>query len=284
MVKYMVLIVVIISLILLVNNSKDLYREFKSQASNGINRTNKLDSSIITEEDMTHLPEPVQNYLKYVGIIGTEKVNNFKAVIDGGLKTDKNKDFSNGEFSQYSFTDEVTRLFYIDLKMFGMPVYGLHSYSDGNAIMLIKVLGLIPVVDGKGPEMDEAETVTMFNDMCIMAPATLIDDRIQWETIDEKTVKAQFTNKGITISAILYFNEKGQLINFESNDRYCSPTGKTFEKVKWSTPLSNYKNINGFNLPTYGEAIWNFPEGDLCYAKLNIKNIEYNVDEFEPKR
>lgn len=278
--KYIVLLVIIISLVLLINNSKDLYKEFRLQASNGIDRTAKLDKSIIIEDDIAHLPGPVQKYLRYVGVIGTEKVNNFKVVIDGGLKTDKNRDFSNGQFTQYSFIDDVTRLFYIDLKMFGMPVYGLHSFTDGDAIMLIKIFGLFPVVEGKGPEMNKAETVTMFNDMCIMAPATLIDDRIQWETIDDKTIGAKFTNKGITISAILYFNEQGQLINFESDDRYYSPTGKTFEKAKWSTPISNYENINGFNLPTYGEAIWNLSDGDFSYAKLNIKNVVYNVRDF----
>jgi hypothetical protein len=41
---------------------------------------------------------------------------------------------------------------------------------------------------------------------------------------------------------------------------FYSPAGKTYERVTWSTPVSDYKDINGFNLATYGEAVWGFPE------------------------
>ena len=49
---------------------------------------------------------------------------------------------------------------------------------------------------------------------------------------------------------------------------------KTFP---FSTPIRNYKIINGLHLPTYGEAIWNYPEGDFMYGKFHLKSVEYNV-------
>lgn len=93
--------------------------------------------------------------------------------------------------------------------------------------------------------MGIAETVTFFNDMCCMAPATLIDPRIKWLETDDNKVRASFTNNGITIYAWLYFNEKGELINFISNDRYAADAGKN---LPWSTPLKEYKEINGYRL------------------------------------
>ena len=110
--------------------------------------------------------------------------------------------------------------------------------------------------------------------MCLFAPAALIDSRIQWEAIDALTAKATFTNKNISISAVLYFNEEGQLINFDSNDRMAVSDKQT---VPFSTPASKYENINGYHLPTYGEAIWHYPDGDFVYGKFNIKSIAYNV-------
>jgi len=209
-------------------------------------------------------------------LMGTSRQN----VKQLALKLEE-KDWSEVQVEQYSFIDNITRLFYLKLNMSGIPVVGLHSYKDANATMSVKVAGLIPVVDGKGKEMNQGETVTVFNDMCILAPATLIDEKIEWESIDSLTAKATFNNEGIKISAILYFNKEGQLINFVSYDRYYSPTGKTYESIPWSTPVSNYKNINGLNLATYGEAVWNFPEGDFSYAKFNIKEIEYNYKTFQ---
>lgn len=124
--------------------------------------------------------------------------------------------------------------------------------------------------------MFEPKTVTLFNDMCFLAPATLIDKSIQWEAMDGHKVRAKFTNNNTTISAILYFNDKGQLINFESDDRY---DVNEMKKYKFSTPLKDYRKINGFNLPNYGEAVWHYPEGEFVYGKYWLKDIRYNVSE-----
>ena len=59
--------------------------------------------------------------------------------------------------------------------MFGLPVLGYHDYQNAKANMDIRLLGLYAVVKAKGDEMNKAETVTVFNDMCLMFPATLID-------------------------------------------------------------------------------------------------------------
>ena len=142
--------------------------------------------------------------------------------------------------------------------------------------MLIKVASLITVANAKGAEM-----VTLFNDMCLFAPATLIDKRIQWQTIDSLTVKGSLENNGLKVTAFLYFNEKGELINFVTDDRYYSPTGKTYKRAKWSTPVKNYKEISGIKAPTEGETIWHFTEGDFCYAKFKLKKIEYNCKKFK---
>ena len=143
--------------------------------------------------------------------------------------------------------------------------------------MEVKLFGLFPVVQAKGIEMNKAETVTVFNDMCLMFPASLIDKRIQWEPIDSKSVKAVFTNGSNKITANLYFNETGQLINFISDDRYAISDMKQY---RFSTPVKDYKLINGRNIPTYGEAVWHYPEGEFIYGKFYLKIIEYNVKAF----
>jgi hypothetical protein len=133
-------------------------------------------------------------------------------------------------------------------------------------------------VDVSGIEMNKAETVTVFNDMCLMAPATLIDKRIQWKTIDDYTVEAVFNNQGFEIKAILTFNDKGQLTNFISDDRYVI---KDMKRYRFSTPVKDYKNIDGINVPTLGEAIWHYPDRKFVYGKFYLKSIEYNVNEFK---
>jgi hypothetical protein len=158
-------------------------------------------------------------------------------------------------------------------KVKGLPTIGYHSYKDGNAGMLIKLLSLFPLVHINGQELYRTETVTFFNDLCLFAPAGLIDDRITWEEIDEVSAKATFTTNGAEISAVLYFNQRGQLVNFISEDRISIAEMKTFP---FSTPVKNYQNINGYYLPTYGEAVWHYPNGKFVYGKFKVKEILYN--------
>ena len=85
--------------------------------------------------------------------------------------------------------------------------------------MVVKVAGIAPVANASGADMTKAETVTLLNDMCIMAPATLIDSRIQWESIDDQKAVATFTNAGHSVRAELEFNADGDLTNFWSDNR-----------------------------------------------------------------
>jgi len=252
---------------------------FRAEVEKGLKRFSSQD--LLTEEDIKHLPTPIQKYLVYTGSLGKEKLQNFKAISTGGIKPKPEFDFLDFKSVQYNFFDKPTRAFYIESKMYGLPFDGLHLYVGPIATMQIKIASLFQIVDAKGNEMNKGETVTMFNDMCIFAPASLISKNIEWETIDSLTVKARFTNQGNTINAILYFNKKGELINFSSYDRYESADGKVYKNYEWTTPINNYKDFNGRKSASYGEAIWHKPDGEYCYGKFNIIEIEYNCREYK---
>jgi len=244
-------------------------------------RLNPISSiSIVGEQHIQHLPARVQEYLHYVGAVGKPRVRNFRAVFRGAMKRTTEGGWMDISSRQYDFFDDRARLFYIESTLFGIPFDGLHEYIGNSATMQINVASMFQVVDAKGDEMNQSETVTLFNDMCLMAPSTLIDKTIEWETVDSLTVKAKLTNKGNTITALLSFNEKGELTNFISNDRYHSADGKIYTIYPWSTPVRDYKDFGGRKIPTYGEAIWHTPEGDFSYAKFNLVDIEYNCEEF----
>jgi hypothetical protein len=152
----------------------------------------------------------------------------------------------------------------------------MDSYINGKGNMLIKVLGLIKVVDAQGKEANASAAVTYFNDMCILAPGALTDSRIQWKSVDSHTANATFTDDYNSVSAKLIFNDKGELTDFFTDDRYFSPDGKSPVKTNWETPIKDYQDYNGVKICSYGEAIWHFKSSDFQYAKFNIKSVEYN--------
>ena len=192
---------------------------FKADVKRHIAQTNFLNNDLLTEADIVSLPIPIQKYIRYAGAINKPKLKNMKIVFDGEMR-DKGKDFFKFISVQYNFFDDPTRLFFMKARMYGTTVPGYHCYQNATATMQVKLIGLFNVVNVKGTEMNKAETVTVFNDMCLMAPASLIDKRIEWKTIDSLSAKAIFKNGVNKITAILYFNEQGQLVNFTSDDRY----------------------------------------------------------------
>lgn len=247
--------------------------KYRNDFIRGIKRTQSTEDEILTIEDIQHLPAIVQKYIGYVGAINNPKVKNVKAVFEAEMRS-KTQDWFKLTAEQHNFFDKYERLFFLKAKVKGLPTQGYHLYKNGKSGMTIKLLSIIPVVKASGDEMYEAETVTLLNDMCFLAPATLIDERIKWEEIGSESVKATFTNNGTTVSAILFFSDNGQLVNFESLDRY---EINEMKKYKFSTPFKNYKPINGFNLAHYGEAIWHYPEGEFVYGRYQLKDIQYNV-------
>lgn len=136
------------------------------------------------------------------------------------------------------------------------------------------------IVNAYGDKLNQAETVTLFNDICCIAPACLIDNRIKWEVGGDATVKGHFTNGDITVCATLYFNDNGALVNFVSNDRF-ETNGDYYNKYPWETPVEDYKMMNGYFLPSKAKLIYKKPEGDFVYGELVYKKVQYNLKKFE---
>jgi hypothetical protein len=249
---------------------------YKNEVKTGIAQTLDMKDTMLSKEDIAHLPALVQKYLHYTGCIGKPKVHNFRIDFSGKIRSYETKEWMELTSEQYNFIPEPTRLFFLDATKKQLPVSGFHSFKNGVAFMDIRLLSMFKVQYMEGKEMNISETVTFFNDICCMAPAALIDDRIQWLETEGNKVKASFTSHGTTISAWLYFNEKGELVNFVSEDRYAASDDGKSAKLKWSTPLRDYKVINGYKLATYAEAMYTYPDGDFTYATFTLKNIHVN--------
>jgi hypothetical protein len=250
--------------------------KYQNEVKTGLQQRAYFQNSELTETDIQDLPEPVKKYIRYSGAIGKPKVTNFKIEFTGKIRKNEQSEWMHFTSVQYNFMETPTRLFFLKAVMKGLPVAGFHCFKNGVAYMDIRLLSLFKVQHQDGKEMDLSETVTFFNDMCCLAPPTLIYKRIKWLKIEGNKVKASFTNNNITVSAWLYFNDKGELINFISKDRYSADAGK---QLPWSTPLEEYQEINGYKLMKNAETIYSYPDSDLCYGTFKLIRVEYNCKE-----
>ena len=233
-------------------------------------------ATVVREADLAHLPSAVQHYLRFAGVVGQPRVANYQLRFRGALRNGPDSAWMPMEAEQHSFVEPAERLFLVDARMFGLPTTAYHRYVGDRATFAVHVASLLKVVDARGPEMNRSETVTLFNDMCLLAPTTLLDERIGWEELGPQTVRASFTNAGNTISAVLTFDETGALTNFVSDDRSRTLDGKTYEHVRWSTPVTGWRSVDGHALPD-AEAHWRLPTGEFAYGRFEVLDVAYNV-------
>ena len=230
----------------------------------------------VTDAELTHLPAPVARYLRAAGVVGNPRVHNFHVRMRGRIRSGPAARWIQFEAEQYNTVDEPARFFYLTGSMMMIPVLGYHRYVGSAATMKIRAAALVPVVDAGGHEMNQSETVTLLNDMCIMAPATLIDRRLRWQAIDDRTARVTLSNAGQTVTADLSFNDAGELTDFRSDDRY-QISGRAARKVRWSTPVRDYRRFGNVRLASGGEGRWHEAAGDYAYIELTIDDVAYNV-------
>lgn len=246
---------------------------FRADVQYNLQHNNPVPTNRVTEADLAPLPPPVQRYLRYAGVVNKPCVVNMYVAFEGEMRS-REQNWFPFRSEQYNFIETAARLFFMEAAPGGFPAAVYHRYENAAAVMDIRAAGIKRVVFEKGTVLNKTETVTLFNDMCLLAPATLIDKRISWEDGDSLSARATFTNQGSTISAVLYFNEAGALIDFISNDRTDVSSGKT---LTFSTPVQDYQLFGEYRLPAYGEAIWHYPEGPFTYGKFRLKKVTYNV-------
>lgn len=232
--------------------------------------------SVVTEADLAPLPPPVQRYLRLAGVVGQPRVQSFEVRMTGRIRSAADAPWMPFTAEQTSVIRPPQRYFFMQATRAGLPIDGLHAYAQDGASMRIRLLSMFTLVDLKGPVLTRTETVTVLNDMAIMAPAALIDAAIRWRQIDERQVEAVFTNGPNEVRAVLVFDATGALADFWSDDRPAlAADGVTLQPQRWSTPVGAYRPQGAYRLASRGEARYAAPSGDYAYAEFD--GIEVTV-------
>ena len=236
------------------------------------------DTSPVREHDLRSLPPLMQAYLRRAGVVGRPRVHNMRIVFDAQMRNDERSPWMQSTATQYEFMDPpLARLFYMTASRAGLPFDVFHRYMDGAATFQVRIASLFPMVDSKGPAMTKAETVTLMNDIVVLAPAAVLGLPFTWQETGDHTLHATFTNAGYMVAADLQFDRSGDLIGFTSDDRM-EVTSAGTRSARWSTPLSDFAEVNGTRVPRRGNANWIEADGhEWTYGRFTLVDIAYNV-------
>jgi hypothetical protein len=180
---------------------------------------------------------------------------------------------------QHSFVDPPRRFFWMDARRADVPVDGLHAYTAQDASMRIWLLSIVPVVDLMGEALTRTETVTVLNDMAVMAPTTLIDPAIHWREIDPRHAQATYTQGLHTVRAVLVFDDDGALADFASDDRPAlAAEGVTLQPQRWQTSIGGYVQQGPYRLASRGEARHAAPKGEYAYIVFDRLEVRAGAE------
>lgn len=245
------------------------------------------EAAIVHEQDLARLPGPVQRYLRVTGSVGKPEVRTFEARWRGRIRGGASEAWMPFVAEQVNTTGgSATRLFFMSATMKHLPVSIFHRFIGEDATFRVRLLSAFTLVDAAGPEMNRSETVTIFNDACLLAPSSLLDPSVTWEPeLDARRVRAHYTRGTQTVTAELRFDERGYLEDFVSDDRSAaSSDGRSFTRMRWSTPVRDHRDVEGRQVPTHGEARWQSlddppkqaNEAAFTYLELDLETIAFD--------
>ncbi|MBL0278576.1 MAG: hypothetical protein IPQ24_21325 [Anaeromyxobacter sp.] len=232
---------------------------------------------VLTEADLAGLPDPVRRYVRAAGVVGQPRVHSFRATWTGRIRAGPDQPWMAFTADQLDTLDPPRRFFLMDAVMKGLPVDVLHVFDERGATMRVRLLSLKTMVDARGPVLTRSETVTLFNDLCVLAPGELVRPSVTWEPLDGRTARARYTLGANTIAATLHFNDAAELVDFSSDDRTPSPDGSTAAPTRWTTPARDHARVGPARVPRRAETWWHPASGAWSYGEFELQSLEYGT-------
>ncbi len=213
------------------------------------------------------LPAPVTRF--YQRIFGDQVPIITSAVISGRAKMRVGGLTFPGRFRFVHKAGQDYR-HYIEATIFGVPIMKVNeSYLDGSSRLELP----FGVTEGE-PKINQAANLGLWAESIWLPAIFLTDDRVHWESIDEKTATLFVPFEGSEESFVVRFDPQTGLVQLLEAMRYKEAADLT--KTLWINQALNWCVVNGYSLPAQGAVIW-LDEG-TPWAVFTVEEILYNVD------
>lgn len=237
--------------------------------------------TVISESDIAGLPEPVQRYVRYAGVVGKSHIRFVRLRYEGFFRRSPEKKWGVLNAEQTYTTDPPSLIFHA--AMGTSPIGRIlvrERYKDGKGNFLLQLWPGITIANVIDEKTDIDMAIRYLNEM-VWFPTAYVKPYNQWEAIDTNTAKVTHSYQGVTVSAIVSINDRGEMVKFVGQKHIGvdgSLSGKKRMIAEWTVILREYEERLGFQVPTSGEAIFHLHSGDFEYIKISgLPEIEYDT-------
>lgn len=226
---------------------------------------------LITDEMIESKPYPVQQWLKRSDVSGHRLAAFQQFRQSGYLLTAPQGDTLLFQADQISSTLSPEFVWQNTIFMrAGIPIDGRDVLLQGKGEMKIRLLGIFPVANESGKEIDQGSLLRYLGEISLM-PAAALGNFIHWEAVDSVTAKAWIANKEQEVSGLFHFNKDGDFVSFTA-ERYFMTEDESPRLEEWEARVvpGCYKTVNGIRRPYKLEISWNLKEGRWRWMELII--------------
>jgi hypothetical protein len=259
-VLYIAIFIIGIAFLYLALPGGKLHRQYVNEVQLYFNEIPQQ-TAFFTQEAIAGLPVPLQKYISHCGYMGKPLMSH--AYIDF---TEARFSLSQGQrpitihYEQHNFVSRPDRHAFIDVRKFGVHVMnGKDTLINGTGSMTIVLAKHITLGQSVGREMSQSQLVTVLADSVLM-PSLFLQDYVKWTYLDDTHAECTITWDDLTASGIFTFNGEGEIIRFDTNDRYLDNNGEN-SNLPWTVEYGSYHEVDGFRRPGTLKSYWHMRDG-----------------------
>jgi hypothetical protein len=226
-------------------------------------------------DELCRLPEPVQRWQRWAGVVGHERIRTVRLRQTGELRVSADAPWMPFTATQYDTFAAPRFLWFASINAGPLPLlHAVDEYTSEGGALAGSLGGWINVIGGDGDEFDQGELLRFLAEIPLF-PTAALEKYITWLPIDATSARAVIHDGNVETSAVFSFDETGRPL--EVRARRYRMVGGAFSLDLWSTSLDAFEPIDGLMVATRGRAIWHLDSGELEYARFAATDVEFDV-------
>lgn len=276
-----VLIALVVLMIYLAIPGGKLWKQYLTDVKLSLTATNRQSSaqSLFTEDSVAKLPALLRQHITNGGYMGKPFMDNMLIYFHNTkFRMSADKEPIKIQFMQVNFVNRPDRHAFLTGRIAGIPLQAKDSLLDGFGSMTGVLAKQFQLFHSTGSEMDQGQLITVLADAVYM-PSLFLQEYVSWTVVDDHTVEGEISWKGVSAKGRFTFDNNGNMIRFDTNDRYMDENGKGSSLVPWYVTYSDYKEQNGYFQPGSVSVNWMLPDGDDTYFVSDHIEVQYSINE-----
>jgi hypothetical protein len=153
----------------------------------------------------------------------------------------------------------------------GVWIHARDMLLNAEGSMLVLLDDTVPLVDARGPELDQGAALRLLVEMA-WYPTALFDARsVTWAAIDAERALATLRLGTLAVSATFEFGPDGLPLGVVAQ-RFMDKRGRQ----AWSGVYRDWRSVSGMRVPFEADVTWQLDSGPYTYAHWTVDSLEYH--------